>query len=393
MILFNPNKLSILLVFLGAVQSFANTHEAGKPAKQGAAPASSEPLSKPSDTSSPSFALVELNSDVNRLRAEIKQINDNLRKMGEESIPKLQSGISQVRFILLILLIPLLVLLVLAVRYTYNIYKWRPSVGARLSDISEQIDNLGDQLFKHYGTKPTSSTSTLREIEVKLRAKDNEIKAKRKENEDMATSLAQSKDAIRGLEQLATRSESELTNARNAHRALKAELERVIAELGTLRADLSGQQVKMNALKSALVPAMPGSLGSALGDELIESLQANSLHAVSLLGCLGMTKAAEGSAMEEEVLLSTLRQFSESLVSFRTEQGKLPDSVQRELVTWADAFNLQFSGKLDIRVPALGFPVDARTMTPLRGATKVSAVLSWSIYNSKGSVFAPAKVS
>jgi DNA repair exonuclease SbcCD ATPase subunit len=331
--------------------------------------------------------LLELNSDVNRLHAEIKQINSNLRKMGEESIPKLQSGISQILFILL------LALLVLGVRYAYNIFKGRPSLGARISDISEQIDNLSDQLFKHFGTKPSSNTSAQREIEAKLRAKEDEIKAKRKENEDMVTTLAQSKDAIRGLEQLASRSESELTNARNERRALKAELERVIAELGTLRADLSGQQVKLNALKSALVPAVPGSLGSALGDELIESLQQKSLHAVSLLGCLGMVKAAEGSAMEEEVLLSTLRQFSESLVSFRTEQGKLPDSVQKELVTWADAFNVQFNGRLDIRVPALGFPVDARTMTPLRGATKVSAVLSWSIYNSKGSVFAPAKVS
>lgn len=381
MIRFKPNKLSILLVFLAAVHSLANPQEAGQTPKQGAATAHLAPLPKPSD-----IDLVELKSDVSRLREEIKQANDNLRKMGEESIPKLQGGISLVLFSLL------LVLLVVGVRYTYNIYKRRPSIGARLSDISEQIDNLGDQLFKHFGTKPSSGISAQREIEAKLRAKEDEIKAKRKENEDMATTLAQSKDAIRGLEQLASRSESELTNARNEYRALKAELERVIAELGTLRVDLSGQQVKLNALKSALVPAVAGSLGSALGDELIESLQANSLHAVSLLGCLGMTKAAEGSAMEEEVLLSTLRQFSESLTSFRAEQGKLPDSIQRELVTWADAFNAQFTGRLDIRVPALGFPVDARTMTPIRGATKVSAVLSWCIYNSKGSVFAPAKV-
>jgi hypothetical protein len=106
-----------------------------------------------------------------------------------------------------------------------------------------------------------------------------------------------------------------------------------------------------------------------------------------------MIKSAECVGMDEEVLLSAVRQFSESYSAYHAEKGSSPESIQKGLVAWADALNTQFAGRFDIRVPVLGFPVDARTMTPLRGATKVSAVLSWSIYNSKGSVFAPAKVS
>jgi hypothetical protein len=430
MILINRNYLIVLLVLLGAVQSFANPQEASEQDKRLKGTESSTPptvnptdagnqaISRSPDEGNPksstgSSGRIEIFGNSSRkteqgltraiaqqdFRSELRLFSDEIKadigsslNLLRSSVHKLDEKLSSISFLLTILFLALAVQVFRGVWAFIDKYRRRHRQDVTIHDLSDQIDNLGDQLFKQFGAKHPGA-SAQRDIEAKLKAKEIEVEAKRKEIEVMKKAMVQSEDLIRNFEHKSASSDSELSNLRKEHLVLKAELDRVAADLGAIRAESSGLRQKLDAFKASLVPSLPGGVGSGLGNELAESLQQKSLHAVSLLGCLGMIKAAEGSAMEEEVLLSTLRQFSESLVSFRIEQGKLPDSVQKELVTWADAFNAQFNGRLDIRVPALGFPVDARTMIPLRGATKVSAVHSWCIYNSKGSVFAPAKVS
>jgi hypothetical protein len=174
--------------------------------------------------------------------------------------------------------------------------------------------------------------------------------------------------------------------------SIVTDLDRLRTEQSSLKsahANLESAHIK---LKSALIPSSAMCPPSSLVDELISSLSENSTHAISLLGCLGMLKASGTTNMNEEVLLTTVRQFSESLSAFRMQQGLSPEVVHQELVEWADAFRNHFKGKLDIRVPAPGFSFDSKTMTSTGGEAKVSIVYSWTVYNSKGGVYSPAKV-
>jgi len=230
------------------------------------------------------------------------------------------------------------------------------------------------------------------EHKEKIKAKDNEIANLQKKFDYSDKDLAKMREAVRTLQDQVRTLEADTKSFKESSISFKAKSEDFAKNLTVKISELESLRSELVMFKSALIPLSTMNPVSSLGDDLIGSLSEDSTHAVSLLGCLGIVKVAGKIDMSEEVLLTTVRQFSESLTAFRSQQGRPAEAVHQELVEWANAFNKQFDGKLEIRVPTPGFSVDSKTMISSSGALKVSAVYSWSVYNSKGSVFSPAKV-
>lgn len=415
-----PHMLCILLLVLGVADVSANPREKLSAQTDNAAPAQESlrsgqakafvPDKNPHDSSdevrnsgvNPSVSSSSISNSAspatyqatstpvsrNDLRDELqkmrKELKGEISQLGESLGKSIPGGI-------LFIFISVLAIYLTA-KYVWRSRKKLSGEGLELKDIYEQITSLRKEVLTHSGSRPQASSQVQRDLEAKNRARDAELEARRQEIDSLKKCLAEVQESKRNLDSKLDKAESELSISQSKAQKMNSELERATADLSNLRVETSGLRTELRNLKSALVPPLQGGLATALGDELIGSLKDGTPHPLSALACLGMLKAADAAGMEEEVLLSVIRQFSESLAAFRAEKGSNADSIQRELVAWADALNAQFSGRLQIRVPALGFPVDSRTMTAVRGATKVTAVLSWCIYNSKGSVFAPAKV-
>lgn len=261
-----------------------------------------------------------------------------------------------------------------------------------LVDLQEQMTEIRRLVVAQSGGNVMAQVPARDNHASELAAKSAELKSARAQVDELLAKLRRAGDSAHEQEQKRAAAIAALEDSRGEARRLQAEVKRLLGDLESAHRSAAKFQEELQALRSALVPASPAGLAASLGDELIASVRGGAPHAVSLLGCLGLIKSADGAGMDEEVLLSTVRQFSESFAAYHADKGASPESIQKGLVAWADALNSQFAGRLDIRVPTLGFPVDSRTMIPIRGATKVSSLQSWCIYNSKGSVFAPAKV-
>lgn len=271
-------------------------------------------------------------------------------------------------------------------------FRRRSAGQMELVDIYEQLTELRRLVLAQSGGKGVPPIPARDNVAAELGAKSAELKTVRAQLDEMAGKLRRAGDSALEQEQKLAAAVAALEDSRGELRRSQAEVKKLFGDLETSHRRAANLQEELRALRSALVPAAPSGLAASLGDELVASVRGDASHAVSLLACLGLIKSAEATGMDEEVLLSTVRQFSESFAAYHADKGASPEAIQKGLVAWADALNNQFAGRLDIRVPTLGFPVDSRTMIPMRGATKVSSLQSWCIYNSKGSVFAPAKV-
>lgn len=133
-------------------------------------------------------------------------------------------------------------------------------------------------------------------------------------------------------------------------------------------------------------------LAQQIGELSTAAMKANANASVSLAS-LAFMRSAETGHVEEEALLSVLRQFSESFAAFLKGTGCNASQVAGALSQWADELGPKFAGKIRIVVPSIGYPVDTRTMLVEGTNEKVTEVASWCLYNSKGGVYAAARVS
>lgn len=255
-----------------------------------------------------------------------------------------------------------------------------------INDVRASVKNI---VIRSPESKQASDRISRGEHQEQINAKDAQIEKLRNTKDDEITRLQDKVNSLNKTNQsLTEKSDDSATNLT----AKQYELDGLRAEQTSLKSSNADLESAHKNLKSALIPSSVLYAESSLGDDLIGSLSEDSPHSVSLLGCLVMLKVAAKIDISEEVLLTTVRQFSESFTAFRMQQARPVEVVQEELVEWANIFNKQFDGKLEIRVPTPGFSVDSKTMISSSGALKVSAVYSWSVYNSKGSVFSPAKI-
>lgn len=316
-----------------------------------------------------------------------------------DSNQELNGGISRIFFITV--LISLLFAL-----YAYALVRPLFSIHPGILHISEELRSIKNGISNQSASKKISNGFHQNDLQANVNAKGVEIREMVKSLGDRDRELAQTKESLRNkthelnnlqiekghIDELYNRLKLESEGYLNKYASKVRDLDELRTEHSSLKSAHTNLESAHKNLKLALIPSSTVNLPSSLSDDLISSLSEDSTHAISLLGCLGMVKVASKIDISEEVLLTTVRQFSESLTAFRMQQERPVELVQQELVEWANIFNKQFDGKLEIRVPTPGFSIDSKTMISSSGALKVSVVYSWSVYNSKGSVFSPAKV-
>lgn len=210
------------------------------------------------------------------------------------------------------------------------------------------------------------------------------------------------------LADLSGRSE-ELSVAKQDIIRLTAELEAVRADLATTqtrRDELFAEADRLNShnveLESRASAAradresfidwvLSREVREMFADELGGILASKTDHEV--LSSLAMLKDAGSDLSDESVVLANIRHLGELLVRFYKTQGL--DAAQRDpkLRKWADFVNAKASGRAQVVVPGLKFPVNAAVMVAPDGVKVISDVLCWQVNNVKGVVYAPAKVS
>lgn len=210
------------------------------------------------------------------------------------------------------------------------------------------------------------------------------------------------------LADLSGRSE-ELSVAKQDIIRLTAELEAVRADLATTQARrdelfaeadrLNSHNVELESRASAARAdresfidwVLSREVREMFADELGGILASKTDHEV--LSSLAMLKDAGSDLSDESVVLANIRHLGELLVRFYKTQGL--DAAQRDpkLRKWADFVNAKASGRAQVVVPGLKFPVNAAVMVAPDGVKVISDVLCWQVNNVKGVVYAPAKVS
>jgi hypothetical protein len=329
------------------------------------------------------------NFDSSTIKDELLIIKESTQDIKNSIQQEIKSSIQGLEKTTLIVSITNLALFFLLIGFVYALI--------RQSDINAQqiLSDLSIiKSARNKNSEPSQFSDGISQSEhkEKIKAKDNEIANLQKKFDYSDKDLAKMREAVRTMQDQVRTLEADIKSFKESSISFKAKSEDLAKNLTVKISELESLRSELVMFKSALIPLSTMNPVSSLGDDLIGSLSEDSTHAVSLLGCLGIVKVAGKIDMSEEVLLTTVRQFSESLTAFRSQQGRPAEAVHQELVEWANAFNKQFDGKLEIRVPTPGFSVDSKTMISSSGALKVSAVFSWSVYNSKGSIFSPAKV-
>ena len=210
------------------------------------------------------------------------------------------------------------------------------------------------------------------------------------------------------LADLAGRTE-ELSVAKQDFIRLTAEFEAVRADLATTqsrRDELSSEADRLDARNVELESGLSASradresfidwvltreVREMFAEELGGILASKTDHEV--LSSLAMLKDAGSDLSDESVVLANIRHLGELLVRFYKSQGL--DAAQRDpkLRKWADFVNAKASGRAQVVVPGLKFPVNAAVMVAPDGVKVISDVLCWQVNNVKGVVYAPAKVS
>jgi hypothetical protein len=186
---------------------------------------------------------------------------------------------------------------------------------------------------------------------------------------------------------------SVLQVANNRIPSLEQTITNAEVEIKTARA---AQEKERSEFKARLASFFPESADAELSlsiDELKAATVRSDANARAALSCLVFIRAAESGQVEEEALLSVLRQFSESLAAYLKSTGCNPLQVVGVLAQWADDLGTRFSTRTKIRVPSIGYPIEVTVMSTDSSASKVSEVASWCVYNSKGGIYAAARVS
>lgn len=217
-------------------------------------------------------------------------------------------------------------------------------------------------------------------------------------------------DAARsGLEGRLTERVAELSLVRQDFSRLTAELEVIRTDLATAQArrdELSAEAGRLNAhnveLGSGLSAAradhesfvdwvLTREVREMFAEELVGILVSKTDH--ELLSSLAMLKDAGSDLSDESVVLANIRHLGELLVRFYKSQGLDPTQRDPKLRKWADFVNVKASGRAQVVVPGLKFPVNSAVMVAPDGVKVISDVLCWQVNNVKGVVYAPAKVS
>jgi hypothetical protein len=225
-------------------------------------------------------------------------------------------------------------------------YNQRSGGQSEFDDLRNLITDLQKEILAGPRGKVVAQVPARENLAAELKARSSELEAARVQVQEMAGKLKRSSDSALELEQRHAASVSALEDSRRKTRDLLADVKKLGGDLESTHQSAAKLHEELQALRSALVPATPAGLAASLGDELVVSVKGDAPHAVSLLGCMGMIKSAECVGMDEEVLLSAVRQFSESYSAYHAEKGSSPESIQKGLVAWADALNTQFAGKI-----------------------------------------------
>lgn len=217
-------------------------------------------------------------------------------------------------------------------------------------------------------------------------------------------------DATRnGLENRLSERAAELSLVRQDVSRLTAELEAIRADLASTQAHRDGISAELERLTARNVDleqvlsasradreafidwVLTKELREMFAEELGGILASKTDH--ELLSSLAMLKDAGSDLSDESVVLANIRHLGEVLVRFYRSQGL--DAAQRDLKLrkWADFVNAKASGRAQVVVPGLKFPVNAAVMVAPDGVKVISDVLCWQVNNVKGVVYAPAKVS
>lgn len=246
----------------------------------------------------------------------------------------------------------------------------------------------------------------LEKIQVELNAGKSRLSGTQQELDSEKVAHGVTRSELEG--RLSERA-AELSVVRQDVSRLTAELEAVRADLATTQArrdELSAEADRLNFLNIELESGLSASradresfidwvltreVREMFAEELGGILASKTDHEV--LSSLAMLKDAGSDLSDESVVLANIRHLGELLVRFYKTQGL--DAAQRDpkLRKWADFVNAKASGRAQVVVPGLKFPVNAAVMVAPDGVKVISDVLCWQVNNVKGVVYAPAKVS
>jgi hypothetical protein len=240
--------------------------------------------------------------------------------------------------------------------------------------------------------KLNQQTGTQRELErkvIQLRERDRDIEELRNQISNRENSIAEEKKAKQELEAKVTNLSAE--NSRIP--SLEDSIATAKNEIETVRATQERERAEFKLRLASFFPESTDAELSLSIDELKAATVRSDANARAALSCLVFIRAAESGQVEEEALLSVLRQFSESLAAYLKSTGCNPLQVAGVLAQWADDLGTRFSTRTKIRVPSIGYPIEISVMSTDSSASKVSEVASWCVYNSKGGIYAAARVS
>jgi peptidoglycan hydrolase CwlO-like protein len=246
----------------------------------------------------------------------------------------------------------------------------------------------------------------LEKLQVELNAGKSRLSGTQKELDSEKVAHGVTRSELEG--RLSERA-SELSVVRQDVSRLTAEIEAVRADLATTqsrRDELSSEADRLDARNVELESGLSASradhesfidwvltreVREMFAEELGGILASKTDHEV--LSSLAMLKDAGSDLSDESVVLANIRHLGELLVRFYKSQGL--DAAQRDpkLRKWADFVNAKASGRAQVVVPGLKFPVNAAVMVAPDGVKVISDVLCWQVNNVKGVVYAPAKVS
>lgn len=112
-----------------------------------------------------------------------------------------------------------------------------------------------------------------------------------------------------------------------------------------------------------------------------------------LLSALAVLEDSKSELCEESFVLANVRHLGSLLVYHYKSQGLDAAKREEKLRRWADFVNGKVSGRGQVVVPGLRFPVNAAAMAAPDGIRLISDVHCWLVNNSKGGVYSLAKVS
>ena len=254
----------------------------------------------------------------------------------------------------------------------------------RLSDAVDRMAREVDRMSRDKGVAA--------DFAYKLQQAEKARQQAEEKTRELQLGLNRSKD-------VSTMHEAKLRERENALASTTAELDRTMADLRRERELLSGAQLTINSLnrdihtvRQVFLPDLSDPAFTSSLKSIVDMASSGNGDAKAAVVSLSLVLGADASSVQEESLLASVRQFSESYATCLKSSGSSPREIVEELTRWSDMLNARFNGRFETRVPAIGFPVDPRSMSAEGGAGSISEVFSWFIANSKGGVYSLARI-